>query len=45
MEKKVHGKTPGLNNPETYGLTHNRYNSILVLVFSELEHGVVVIRK
>ena len=44
IEKKFHGKTPGLINPETYVLTHNRVNSILVLVFIELEHGVVLIR-
>ena len=28
-------KTPGLNNPETYVLTHNRFNTCLVLIFSE----------
>ena len=29
-------KTPGLNNPETYILTHNRFNNYLVLIFSDL---------
>ena len=27
-------KTPGLNNPETYVLTHNRFNTYLVLSFN-----------
>ena len=38
LEKKVHEtdaetlscKTPRLNNPETYVLTHNRFNTYLV---------------
>ena len=29
-------KTPGLNNPETYVLTDNRFNSYMVLIFSDL---------
>ena len=29
-------KTPGLNNPETYVLTHNRFNTYLVLIFTDL---------
>ena len=29
-------KTPGLNNPETYVLTHNRFNTYLVSIFSDL---------
>ena len=36
MEETVHDKTPGLNNPETYVLTHNRINTFFVLIFSEL---------
>ena len=28
-------KTPGLNNPETYILTHNRFNTYIVLIFSD----------
>ena len=29
-------KTPGLNNPETYVLTHNRFNTYMVLIFTDL---------
>ena len=35
MNDKI--KTPGLNNPETYVLTHNRFNTYLVLVFTDLK--------
>ena len=28
-------KTPGLNNPESYVLTHNRFNAYLVLIFTD----------
>ena len=27
-------KTPGLNNPETYVLTHNGFNTYIVLIFT-----------
>ena len=30
-------KTPVLNNPETYVLTHNRFNTYMVLIFSDLK--------
>ena len=30
-------KTPGLNNPETYVLTHNRFNLYIVLIFTDLK--------
>ena len=30
-------KTPGLNNPETYVLTHNRLNNYIVLFFTDLK--------
>ena len=30
-------KTPGLNNPETYVLTHNRFNNYMVLTFTVLK--------
>ena len=30
-------KTPGLNNPETYVLTHNRFNTYIVLIFADLK--------
>ena len=29
--------TPGLNNPETYVLTHNRFNTYIVLIFTDLK--------
>ena len=29
-------KTPGLNNPETYVLTHNRFKNYMVVVFTDL---------
>ena len=29
-------KTPGLNNPETYVLTDNRFNTYMVLLFCDL---------
>ena len=37
IEETVHDiKTPGLSNPETYVLTHNRFNTYLVLIVSDL---------
>ena len=30
-------KTPGFNNPETYMLTHNRFNTYMVLIFTDLK--------
>ena len=30
-------KTPGLNNPETYVLTHNRFNTYMILIFTDLK--------
>ena len=30
-------KTPGLNNPKTYVLTHNRFNNYNVLIFTDLK--------
>ena len=30
-------KTPGLNNPETHKLTHNRFNTYMVLIFTDLK--------
>ena len=30
-------KTPGLNNPKTYVLTHNRFNTYIVLIFTDLQ--------
>ena len=34
-------KTPGLNNPETYVLTHNRFNTYMVLNFSDLNKAQI----
>ena len=36
MDEEIVLKTPGLNNPETYVLTHNRFNTFMVLIFSDL---------
>ena len=30
-------KTPGLNNPETHVLTHNRFNTYMVLIFTDFK--------
>ena len=30
-------KTPGLNNPDTYVLTHNKFNIYMVLIFTDLK--------
>ena len=35
LEESVHDRTPGLNNPETYVLTHNGFNIYLVSIFSD----------
>ena len=34
-------KTPGLNNPETYVLTHNRFITYKVLIFSDLKKAQI----
>ena len=34
-------KTPGLNNPETYVLTHNRFNTYMVLIFTDLNKAQI----
>ena len=34
-------KTPGLNNPETHVLTHNRFNTYLVLIFTDLQKAQI----
>ena len=36
IDKIIHAKTPGLNNPETYVLAHNIFNTCLVFIFSDL---------
>ena len=45
LEKSVHDneietlfcKPPGLKNPETFVLTHNRFNTYMVLTLSDLK--------
>ena len=34
-------RTLGLNNPETYVLTHNRFNTYIVLIFSDLKKAQI----
>ena len=34
-------KTPGLNNPESYVLTHNRFNNYMVLIFTDLKKAQI----
>ena len=34
-------KTPGLNNPETHVLTHNRFNTYMVLNFTDLKKAQI----
>ena len=41
IERTVLDKTPRLNNPETYALTHNRFTTYLVLVFSDLNKAQI----
>ena len=41
MNANLENKTPGLNNPETYVLTHNRFNTYMVLIFTDLKKAQV----
>ena len=42
LEETIHDiKTPGLNNPETYVLTHNRLNAYMVLFFSDINKAQI----
>ena len=34
-------KTPGLNNPETYVLTHNKFNNYMVVIFIDLKKAQI----
>ena len=34
-------ETPEMNNPETYVLTHNRFNTYLILIFSDLNRAQI----
>ena len=37
----MNDKTPGLNNPETYVITDNRFNTYLVLNFTDLKKAQI----
>ena len=34
-------KTPGLNNPKTYVLTHNTFNTYIVLIFTDFKKAQI----
>ena len=37
----MNDKTPGLNNPELYVLTHKRFNTYMVLIFADLKKAQI----
>ena len=42
LEEAVHAiRTPALNSPETYILTHNRFNFYMVLIFSDINKAQI----
>ena len=41
MNDNLEEKTPGSNNPETHVLTHNRYNTYVVLIFTDLKKAQI----
>ena len=41
MNANLENKTPGLNNPETHVLTHNRFNTSMVLIFTDLKKAQI----
>ena len=41
LEETAHDKTPGLNNPESYVLTLNRFDTCLILIFSDLNKAQI----
>ena len=41
MNANLEIKTPGLNNPETYVLTHNRFTIYMVVVFTVLNNAQI----
>ena len=42
LEESVHNiKTPGLNNPESYVLTHIIFNTYMVFIFSDLNKAQI----
>ena len=41
MNANIKNKIPGLNNPETHVLTHNRFNTYMVLIFTDLKKAQI----
>ena len=41
MNANLEKKTPGLINPETHALTHNRFNTYMVLIFTDLKKAQI----
>ena len=41
MNANLENKTPGLNNPETYLLTYNRFNTYMILIFTDLKKAQI----
>ena len=41
MNANLENKTPGLNNPETYVLTYNRFNTYMILIFTDLKKSQI----
>ena len=42
LEETVHNiKTAGLKNPESYVLTHNRFKTYMVLIFSDINKAQI----
>ena len=41
MNANLENKSPGLNNPETHVLTHNRFNTYMALIFTDLKKAQI----
>ena len=41
MNDILENKSPGLNNPEIHLLTYNRFNTYMVLIFSDLNKAQI----
>ena len=41
MSDEIEVKSPGLNNPEIHVLTYNRFNTYMVLIFSDLKKAQI----
>ena len=41
MNANLENKTPGLNNPETYVLTYNRFNTYMILIFTDWKNAQI----